>query len=129
MPLRDTQLDDLSEIMNDPESGGVPCTITSPSGEIETFNGFHGDIAEAIDPTTGLFISSRQVHVSVIISELIAAGFGDIRGEENEDATPWLVTVVDGNGREATFKVAETKPSNSMGLMPLTLELYDVASE
>lgn len=125
MPLRNTQQADLREIMHDTDSGGIECSITSPSGASETFMVFHSDIHEMVDPGTGAVFSGRRVRVSLVISDLIAAGFGGIRGVEQSDATPWIVTVSDANGVIGTFKVAKTLPSNSLGMMPIELEVYE----
>ena len=63
--------------------------------------------------------------MSVLIGELITAGFSDIRGEEDATKKPWVVQATDGFGREETFKVVETRQANSRGLMPLLLECYE----
>ena len=125
MPLRDQALLDIVEIMNDTDTGGVPITITSPAGESLPFNALESDIFLSIDPGTQEMITGRQVHASVLIAELIATGFSDIRGEEDSAKKPWVVQTTDGFGRAWTFKVVETRQVNSRGLMPLILECYE----
>lgn len=125
MSLRDTAKLDLSEIMNDEGTGGVPCTITSPVGVSVDFKALHSDIHMAIDPGTGEVVTGRQAHVSVLSSELRLSGFGGIRAIHESDAKPWLVTVSNSDGIEAVFKVIETVPSGSMGLVTLRLGAYE----
>lgn len=125
MSLRDIANADLREIMNDTVTGGVGCTITSPAGATATFKTFFNDIHQSIDPGTGEIITGRQSSVAVLINELIDAGFDDIRGVVDSDSKPWLVTIADALGREATHKVAESYPDASIGLTVLLLEFWE----
>lgn len=117
----------MLEIFNDSDAGGVPCTITSPTGTSEPFNALHSDIHLSFDPGTGQYISGRQVHMSLILSELASAGFGGICAIADKDSKPWLVTVTDILDNELTLRVVSTHPSYSLGNVSLTLELYEVA--
>ena len=116
---------DLIEIVNDDETGGVDGVITSPAGETEDFKLLSSDIHQAIDPGTGEIVTGRMVSAAVLTSELLTAGFDDIRGVVNSTSRPWLVTFDDVLGRSYTLKVAESYPDNSAGLTPLMLEAYD----
>ena len=111
---------DLQRIMAKQET----CAITDPSGSEETFNVISSDIHISSDPGTGIVVTGRQSSVAVYIADLIAAGFDGIRGIADPNSRPWLVTISDVNGREGTFKVAETHPDNTAGLMLLMLEEY-----
>lgn len=125
MPLRDQAHRDLIEIMNDPDTGGVPITISNPAGDSLPFNAFESDIHMAIDAGTGEFVTGRQVHVSVLISALIAVGYDSIHGVADTSTKPWAVRYLDVNNRVGNFKVIETNPDNSRGLMPIKLECYE----
>lgn len=129
MPLIDHVSADLSEILNDEDTGGVACTITGPAGDSLPFNVQSADIHMAIDVGTGEIITGRQAHVTVIASELVTAGWwnnadssNDIHAESDTDKKPWLVTVYT-NGKPGTFKVIKTLPSG-LGRITLRLEAY-----
>jgi hypothetical protein len=126
MSLRDEAHLDLIEIMNDEETGGDLCTITSPAGNFHTFRVFGNDIHIAIDPGTGQYVTGRQSSISVLISELLAVGFDGIRCIADENSRPWVVDTVDVNGIPGKFKVSESNPDNGSGLNTLFLERYEV---
>ena len=132
MNLRAIAHEDLKEILNDTDTGGVDITITSPALAEFDFKAFSNDIHAAFDPNTGQTVTGRQCSVAVLISELITAGFynntnreDDIRGVVDKTSKPWLVTATDVNGIQGTFKVVETFPDNGAGLMPMLLEVYE----
>lgn len=124
MSLQEIANADLQRIMNNEATGGRSCIITNPSGETASFKVFSTDIHVSTDPGTGIVITGRQASVAVLTNELIAEGFSEIRGISDSNSKPWLVTVSDVLGRECTFKVAETHPDNSIGLMILMVEEY-----
>jgi hypothetical protein len=126
MSLRGEAHLDLIEIMNDEETGGDLCTITSPAGNFHTFLVFGNDIHLAIDPGTGQYVTGRQSSISVLISELLAVGFDGIRCIADENSRPWVVDTVDVNGIPGKFKVSESNPDNGSGLNTLFLERYEV---
>lgn len=124
-------MDDFSEILNDEDTGGVACMITSPAGVSLPFNAMHSDIHQPIDLGTGEVVTGRQVHVTVIIGELMAAGFwgnadsdDNVHGVVDTNRKPWVVTIVNANGITGAFKVVETHPSESLGRVTLILECY-----
>jgi hypothetical protein len=126
MSLRGEAHLDLIEIMNDEETGGDLCTITSPAGNFHTFRVFGNDIHLAIDPGTGQYVTGRQSSISVLISDLLAVGFDGIRCIADENSRPWVVDTVDVNGIPGKFKVSESNPDNGSGLNTLFLERYEV---
>lgn len=101
-------------------------TLTNPAGVSGTFYCMSNDIHMAIDPLTGEVVTGRQSTVAVLISDLIDAGMEDVRGIPDSNSKPWTVTVADINDRSNIFKVVETLPDRSAGLMPLILERYEV---
>lgn len=125
MSLRDIANADLKEIINDPDTGGIDCVLTSPAGSTASFKVLFSDIYQSIDPGTGEIVTGRQSHISVLTNELITAGFDDIRGISDTDSRPWLATVTDALGRSSTHKVFDSYPDSTIGLTVLMLEFYD----
>lgn len=123
MGLRDIAASDVIEIIHDTETGGDEITITSPAGVSETFNALANDIHFAIDPETGMTVTGRQCSATVLSSDLSDAGFSSIKGVP-DSSRPWVVTMTDINGVSSTFKVVESHPDNTMGLMILILSEY-----
>ena len=126
MGLLDTAHDDMVEIINDPETGGEPISITSPAGVQEDFLALTNDIHFSIDPETGMTVAGRQCSAAVAIFNLEEVGFGDIKGVPDKTERPWVVQMTDVNGREGTFKVSSTEPDRGAGLMTLRLEGYRI---
>jgi hypothetical protein len=124
MGLRDIAASDVIEIINDTETGGDEITITSPAGVSETFNALTNDIHFAIDPETGETVTGRQCSATVLSSDLVTAGFTDIKGIPDTNSRPWVVQMTDINGVTASFKVVESHPDNTIGLMILILGEY-----
>ena len=126
MGLRETAEADLGLILEDSSTGfGWPITVTDPAGKAESLVGFSGDIAQAIDPDTGQAVSGRLAMVSLRISSLLAAGFTDIpQGVASTTSKPWLITFDDINGNSFTFKVQQSNPDRTLGLVKCILELW-----
>jgi hypothetical protein len=128
MSLRDEAYLDLQEIMHDTVSGGDSCTITNPDGASSVFQCLSNDIHLSIDPGTGDVITARQATISVLISDLILEGFEGVRGIASKTSRPWTVDIADVNSNSHIFKVTESYPDRTVGLMTLFLELYERAS-
>jgi hypothetical protein len=125
MSLRGEAYLDLIGIIHDEDTGGDLITITSPDGSQEDFRALSNDIHLSIDPGTGDVVTGRQASVTVLISDLIASGFQDIRGIPDSNSRPWVVTAVDANDVSTNFKVIESHPDRGMGSMTLFLETYE----
>lgn len=125
MGLRDLAEQDLGGILEDADSGfGWPITLTNPAGLTAPLVGFSDDISQAVDPDTGLIVSSRMASVALRLSSLYAAGFAMPRGVTSRDSLPWVVTFDDINGVPYTFKIRETAPDRTLGLVVCMLENY-----
>jgi hypothetical protein len=124
MGLRDIAAADAAEIIQDAIDGGDEITITSPADVSETFMALTNDIAFSIDPETGLTVSGRQCSAVVASADLTAFGFNGITGVADADSKPWVVRATDIKGVQGIFKVADTRPDNTIGLMTLILEEY-----
>ncbi len=120
--LRQIAKQDLRDIMSDVTGFLWPCTITNPEGDSVDFDCRSNDIWFKLDPGTGEIVTARQATVTVLTSELADAGFSDICGIAESTSKPWLVTVEDIDGTSAKYKVSETYPDRTLGLMVCILE-------
>jgi hypothetical protein len=111
--------------MNDQDGAfGWPFTITDPAGTSAPLVGRSSDISQVVDPDTGVVVSGRLAHVSVMIEDLTDASLGLPVGIADTAGKPWLVVVDDINGVSGTFKVAESNPDRALGIVVLLLEAY-----
>ena len=125
MSLRELAEADLAGILEDADNGsGWPIDVTNPQGRTVPMVGYSEDIAQAVDPETGMAVSGRYASVALRISSLIAAGVGLPRGVADARLKPWLVRFEDINGAAHLFKVAQSNPDRMLGLVTLTLEVY-----
>ncbi|MCK9556234.1 hypothetical protein M0R36_10550 [bacterium] len=100
-------------------------TITAPDGSTAVVLGFTSDIHLSVDPGTGELVSGCKASVSVLISDLEDAGFGAIHSVADSSSRPWLITMADSKGTETVYKVVETNPDRSVGLMLIFLGEYE----
>ena len=127
MGLRELAEADLGLILEDKDRGfGYDITLTDPSGTVRPLTGFSDDIAQIIDPDTGIAVSGRLASVAIRTSTIIASGLTLPRGIADAGIKPWLVEFNDINGNPFTFKVSQSNPDRALGLVTLMLELYKV---
>ncbi len=127
MGLRETAEQDLGTIMEDSATGfGRPITLTAPDGTVGLLTGFSDDIAQVIDPDTGQAVSGRLASAALRIAHIEAKlpGKGLPVGIADAAIKPWLVAFDDINGNSFTFKVAQSNPDRTLGLVTLILEIY-----
>jgi hypothetical protein len=99
--------------------------IYDPNNNAEDFNAFICDAATTIDPVTGLPVAGKRVNVSVLYSDLKDKSFEGVHGVMTKTAKPWLVRFNDVVlGRDKVYKVVQSLPSNTVGLVSLVLEEY-----
>ena len=124
MGLRELALADVRRILIDSEHGaGQALTLISPAGIETPITGFTGDIARALDPETGLAIKGRTVHVTVALSDLPSGPRPE--GVADGAVKPWRVRFAGiTTGVEQHFKVYETDPDDSLGVINLMLEAW-----
>lgn len=126
MGLRDQISTDIKNILEDTVMGfGWEITITDPDGVSGDLQGYSNDIAQAIDPDTGLAISGRTASVAVHFSSLTAVGLALPVAIANESLKPWIVEFKDIVGQSYTFKVSESNPDRAAGVVVCLLEVYD----
>ena len=125
MGLRELAESDLAELLEDADGGfGWPITVTNPDGDTDDFVGFSSDISALIDPDTGQLVSGQQASVTLRISSLDEAGLDIPRNIADSDSKPWLVTFLDLGGNEFTFKVRQSMPDYTLGIVVCILEGY-----
>jgi len=125
MGLREQAEADLGLILEDKDRGfGYDITLTDPAGTVRALTGFSDDIAQIIDPDTGIAVSGRLASVALRTSSIISAGLELPRGIADAGIKPWLVQFNDINGNPFTFKVSQSNPDRALGLVTLMLELY-----
>lgn len=126
MGLRDEAEEDLSEILEDDIIGaGWPIKVTSPEKISADLTGYSGDISQLIDPETGQAVSGRIAHVTLRISSLSEKGLALPEGIADASKKPWVVEFNDINGSPFKFKVQESNPDRTLGIVNCILEFYE----
>lgn len=116
---------DLAVTLEDPVFGfGQAITVTDPDGNTANLTGFSGDIAQVIDPDTGTAVSGRLAHVDLRISSLTAAGLGLPIGVVKRTDKPWIIDFDDIQGAPYKFKVQQSNPDRTSGVIACILETY-----
>lgn len=126
MGLRDIAKADARRILNDGVHGfGWPITVTDPDGVTANLTGFSNDVAEVIDPDTGIAVSGRVASVALAISDLTDAGLCLPKDIADASKKPWLIKFDDINGNAFTFKVKQSNPDRALGIITCVLEFYE----
>ena len=125
MGLRTDAAEDMREIHEDKDDFGWEITITDPAGTSAPLVGLSNDIAQAIDPDTGILVSGRSASVSLPIQAILDAGLEMPEGTSDPKARPWVVSFDDIVGVEHTFKVSQTNPDRGIGNIVCLLETYN----
>lgn len=150
MSLRQLAESDLSVILEDDVYGfGWSIVLTNPSGVSIPLTGFSNDIAQVIDPETGQAVSGRSASCALRMSSITAGGdlvtecnealaqcnepqmeagnvaFGFPQGIADSDSKPWIVTFLDINSSPHRFKVIQSNPDRTLGVLSCLLGLYE----
>lgn len=115
---------DLAKILEGRD--GWDITLISPVGATFNVRGTSQDVYQMIDPSTGIVVSGRRAGVVIRVSTLYAAGITEIPRASSRGPS-WRVVFNDINGRAHTFKIAESNPDRTTGVLALQLEGYDNA--
>jgi len=126
MGLRELAERDLGVIMEDGAYGPAwPVTLTDPAGNVSTgLYGLSNDISQVVDPDTGQLVSGRVASVAFRTSTLQAQGFSMPQGIHDQASLPWRVTFNDINGGAHSFKVRQTDPDRTLGIVVCILEAW-----
>jgi len=117
---------DLGSILEDSSTGfGWDITVTDPDSFSYEMKGYSNDISQIVDPDTGQIVSGRSASVALRISSLILAGFSSIPvGVIDSYSKPWLIEFNDINSNSYTFKVIQSNPDRSIGMVTCLLEAW-----
>ena len=111
MSLRQLAEADLGVILEDGATGfGWPITITDPAGNTGALTGFSDDIAQVIDPDTGMAVSGRLASVALRISSLVLEGLTLPRGIADAGSKPWVIEFDDINGNAKKLRYPSLTP-------------------
>lgn len=125
MGLREIAERDVFNILTDSSVGAaVSITVTPPGGADLDLTGYSNDIAQMIDPETGMAVSGRTVSVSIPIRSFVEAGVPLPRAILSETSNPWVVQFSDNYGRTHTWAVTATDPDYTLGFVNCILEDY-----
>lgn len=122
MSLRAQAERDLAAILESSRDFGWPVTVTAPDGTSDDFRGQSSNISLRIDPDTGALVAGQHATMTLRLASL-AAVFDSIPVHIPSGA-PWLVAVTDITGAAATFKVVDSMPDRTLGVVTLELESY-----
>jgi hypothetical protein len=122
--LRTLAESDLAAVLEDDVYGfGWPISVTNPAGVVASgLVGSSQDISQIIDPDTGQAVSGRLATVVLRISSLSAVGIPAYIADEA--GKPWVIIFDDINGNAHAFKVAESNPDRTIGVVVCILEAY-----
>ena len=125
MNLRQLACQDALAILEDTDSGfGWPIVVTDPNGATYSLTGFSQDIGLVVDPETGQAVSGRLASVALPMARIEASGLKLPREIPQSTSKPWLITFDDILGKPRTFKVRETMPDRTIGVIVCILEFY-----
>jgi hypothetical protein len=124
MGLRAQAALDVQAILEDTTEFGQTVTLTNPSEQSADLTGYTNDVGVSLDPSTGAAVSARRMSVALPIKALSDAGLGLPIAVSDPDAKPWRVTFEDLAGNSQTFKVTETQPDRTLGIVVCLLEVY-----
>jgi hypothetical protein len=121
--LREKQAALLARTVESLTGYGWPVTVTNPAGVSASLVGLVNDIGSAVDLDTGLTVGGRTASVALRLASL--SSLGTPIGVADGTLKPWIVEfeTIDGVPRE--YKVTETRPDLTLGLVVCALELYE----
>lgn len=117
---------DLAFTLEDNAGGfGWLVNITDPAGTSADLYGIASEIAELIDPGTGQSVSGRFAKVTLRLKSLDDSALdGWPRGIADETQKPWIFKFNDIRGNLLTYKVIESRPDRTLGVLTCILEGY-----
>ena len=129
MSLRTVAEADLATILESETCGFAwPIKLTNPAGLEKDLFGQSPDIAQLIDPDTGVAVSGRTASATLRLSSIYSSDPGPAMTipEALADTTgkPWLVEFNDINGNPYTFSVVKSLPDRMLGVIVLVLQTY-----
>lgn len=127
MNLRQQAEADLQFILEDNPTGfGWAITLTDPSGLSKNLIGSSNDISQVVDPETGQVVSGRSASVTLRVASIFGEGFSSLpTGVADASSKPWIIGFKDINDNPHTFKVIQSNPDRTLGLVTCVLEAFN----
>lgn len=104
---------------------GCPVVLTSPAGVATSLTGSVTDVADSLDPETGVSVTARRASVVLALAALPALPAAVPDGSSR----PWLVAYDDIAGNPTLWKVADVRPDRAIGVVVLLLEGYRAGTD
>ena len=128
MSLRVQAEADLAVTLEAPGDFGEPFTLTDPADfeSATQLYGTVGDIGFLIDPDTGQGVSGRHATLTLRISTILAAGYPGLpEGIADKALKPWLVEFAGIATPAQKFKVMQSFPDRTLGVVTMSLEFWN----
>jgi hypothetical protein len=124
MNLMDEAKQDILEITSDADNGfGKEITFTAPDNSEATVTGLHTKHHLGVD-SDGNAINTKNAHIAVSESLLTDQNY-PVRNSKGEvSLRNHIVSVSDSTGTVCTYKIKETYPNESTGLIVCILSDY-----
>jgi hypothetical protein len=123
MGLMDQAKADIKQITSNAEEFGKEITLTAPDDSVATVIGLHTKHHLGVD-TDGNRINTKNAHISVSESLLTDQSY-PVRGSDGEVSLKnHKVSVSDSTGTFCTYRIKETYPNESTGLIVCILSDY-----
>lgn len=87
-------------------------------------NCFSNNIGQVFDADTGTVVSGQTATVAISVIELQSKSIPEPVAVYNENRDPYLIGFNDGLGRDFLFKVVDTYPDRTIGLIVCILERF-----
>ena len=115
---------DLAFIVEDDVAGfGWPIVLTSPADVDTSLVAITTNTLDMSDPDTGTGVAVRRNSVTVRTSSLPGTGPADYPVAVADGASkPWRVTYSDLRGNSHIYRVRDTEPDDTLGVIVLHLE-------
>lgn len=125
MSLLDRLRKDSQKIMNSTRCGfSTEVTLITPDGVRYPFKSIIAVIHNLVDPDTGQPVSGYLATASINRLDLNAKSIALPEGEMSELRRPWLVSEINIDGIEVTYKITRAAPDEANGNILCDLGSY-----
>jgi hypothetical protein len=117
---------DVRAFMTDSSAFGLSIVVTSPGGTSVDMTGYAREIGQTIEPETGQAVAGMRASIDLPLADFRAA-FGSSSlpvHVASAAGAPWRVSFDDAGGVNRAYKVVDTMPDLSLGVITCTLETY-----
>jgi hypothetical protein len=120
--LRDDAAAFTREILEDDDGFSQAIDVWNPAGEKLSLKGFAKYVGQTLDPGTGLLVSGMASSVTLPLGALVDGGFEMPMGELDQRKAVWVVEFANADGKAMRFKVKQTHPDRTLGVVVCQLE-------